>query len=322
MARLTDVVTETRVVFMGSPEFAVLALRALHAAGYHVVAAVSQPDRPAGRGGRVRMPAVQAVALELGIETFQPETLKEETAVQRLASFGADLFVVAAYGKILPRAVLALPRRGCLNIHGSLLPRWRGPSPISAAILAGDAETGVSVMELLPKMDAGPVIASARLPLSPQATTGEVSTELAALGAATLLSVLPGWLRGDLRATAQDEALVTYCHLVSKADGHIQGKMTVHEAERAVRAYSPWPGAFVTYRGDRLNIWRAHVEPPGHSTESESGAMRVIDRKPALGFLGGWLILDEVQRTGSKRVTGEQFVNGERGALEPTVGLA
>ena len=308
----------TRLVFMGSPEFAVPALRALHTEGYAVAAAISQPDRPAGRGSKMQMPAVKLAALELGIETFQPESLKDEDTVERLASYGADLFVVAAYGKILPRVVLALPERGCLNIHGSLLPRWRGPSPISAAILAGDAETGVSIMELLPKMDAGPVIASTAIPIRAEATTGEITVELAELGAATLLSILPAWLRGALPAAPQDASLVTYCHLVSKSDGQLRASMTLEEAGRAVRAYNPWPGAFVTYRGDRLSIWRAHDEVG----ESSAGAFRIVDRMPAIGFSGGWLILDELQRTGSKRVTGEQFVNGERGALAPNVGLA
>jgi len=303
---------------MGSPEFAVPALRALHVRGYSVVAAVSQPDRPAGRGGRLQMPAVKAAACELEIEPFQPESLKDEKAIQQLAAYEADVFVVAAYGKILPRAVLALPKHGCVNIHGSLLPRWRGPSPISAAILAGDAETGVSIMELLPKMDAGPVITSAVLPLGREATTGSASVELAELGAATLLGVLPGWLSGELRAVSQDESLVTYCHLVSKSDGHLSTEMDVEKAERVVRAYNPWPGAFVTYRGERLSIWRSHIV----ASESTAGAMQVIERKPAIGLTGGWLVLDEVQRTGSKRVTGEQFVNGERGSLQPTVGLA
>ena len=315
---MTGHVGRPRVVLMGSPEFAVPAMRALHAGGYHLVAAVSQPDRPAGRGARVQMPAVKVAALELGIEPFQPETLKDEAAVQQLAAYEADVFVVAAYGKILPRTILALPKRGCVNIHGSLLPRWRGPSPISAAILAGDPQTGVSIMKLLPKMDAGPVISSAILPLGPDATTGVISLQLAELGAATLLTVLPRWLNGELVAAPQDESLVTYCALVAKADGHLRAGMTVEEAARAVRAYNPWPGAFVTYRGERLSIWRSHIE----ASESVVGAMCVIDRKPAVGLPRGWLVLDDLQRTGSKRVSGEQFVNGERGLLQPVVGLA
>lgn len=302
---------------MGSPEFAVPSLRALVEAGYAVVAAVSQPDRPAGRGGRLQMPAVKQAALELGVETFQPESLRDEAARIRLSSFSADVFVVAAYGKILPRAVLAMPGRGCLNVHGSLLPRWRGPSPIAAAILAGDAETGVSIMELAAKMDAGPVVSAATLPLGPTATTGGVERKLAALGAEELIRVLPGWYSGALPARPQDESLATYCTLVSKEDGHLRSSMTVDEAERAVRAYDPWPGAFATYRGERLGIWRAHVLPGGE----EPGTMAIIEKRPAVSFAGGWLILDEVQRAGARRLSGEQFVNGERGALAPEVGL-
>ena len=302
---------------MGSPDFAVPSLVALHDAGYRIAAAVSQPDRPAGRGGRMHVPEVKQAALERGIETFQPESLREPVVVQRLSSFGADLFVVAAYGKILPRDVLQLPKKGCLNIHGSLLPRWRGPSPISAAILAGDSETGVSVMELAPKMDSGPVISTVAITLAPTATTGEVERLLAVLGAKELIRILPRWLTGDVKAVAQDDSLVTYCHLVSKADGQLSPSMTADLAERAVRAYNPWPGAFVTYRGDRLGIWRSHSE----AGEGAPGTMQAMERKPAIAFRGGWLILDEVQRGGSRRITGEQFLNGERGNLAAEAGL-
>lgn len=308
-----------RIVFMGSPAFAVPSLRAVHAAGYDVVAAVSQPDRPSGRGRAVHPPEVKQAALELGIEAYQPESLRESATVERLAAFDADVFVVAAYGKILPRSVLQLPRRGCINVHGSLLPRWRGPSPISAAILAGDTETGVSIMELVAKMDGGPVISRALFSLGPDATTGDVEQALAGLGATELVRVLPGWLSGELRAEPQDESLVTYCHLVAKADGHLGAGLAVELAERAVRAYNPWPGAFVLYRGDRLNIWRAHTAP---ASVAAPGTMRVIERQPAIAFGGGWLVLDEVQRTGSRRVMGDQFVNGERGQLAPAAGLA
>ncbi|MBA4179273.1 MAG: methionyl-tRNA formyltransferase [Anaerolinea sp.] len=308
----------TRVVFMGSPRFAVPSLRALHSAGYLLVAAVSQPDRPAGRGGHVHLPEVKQAALELGIGTFQPASLRDAATVERLEAFGADVFVVAAYGKILPRAVLQLPKRGCVNVHGSLLPRWRGPSPIQAAILAGDSETGVSIMELAPEMDAGPVLSKVPFPLGPAVTAGEVEEVLAALGAAELTRVLPGWLSGEVKAVPQDENLVTYCRLVSKADGHLAASMTAEQAERAVRAYNPWPTAFVLYKGDRLRIWRARLAPG----DGEPGATKVIDRRPAIAFAGGWLVLEEVQRTGSRRVPGDQFLNGERGNLHPSVGLA
>jgi methionyl-tRNA formyltransferase len=311
---------DMRVVFMGSPEFAVPSLQALAKAGYNVVASVSQPDRPAGRGGRVHAPEVKLAATDLGIETVQPESLRGEDVREKLASFAADIFVVAAYGKILPRAVLALPTRGCINVHGSLLPRWRGPSPIAAAILAGDPETGVSIMELEPKMDAGPVIARRALPISPTDTTGGLEPRLAALGAATLIGVLPAWFERQLPAEPQDESLVTYCQLLTKADGWLNAAMTAAEAERAVRAYNPWPGAFVEYRGERLAIWSAHISPEPQGLPP--GATAVIEHAPAIAFVDGMLVLDEVQRSGARRTTGLQFLNGQRGQLAPEVVLA
>lgn len=310
---------DTRVVFMGSPAFAVPSLRALAGAGYSVVAAVSQPDRPAGRGGRLQAPDVKTAALELRIDVFQPETLKDELVQERLRAFGADLFVVAAYGKILPRAVLAMPRRGCLNVHASLLPRWRGASPLAAAILAGDRASGVTIMELVMKMDAGPILAQARTLILPDDTAGSLEPRLAQIGADLLVETFPGWLDGTTARIEQTEADVTYCSLVHKEDGHLRSEMSVEEAERAVRAYNPWPGAYVVYRGERLGIWRAAVEP---GEPVEPGRLFVVRRCPAIAFHAGLLVLEEVQRPGSKRSRGEDFVNGERGKLASEVGLA
>ncbi len=308
-----------RVLFMGSPAFAVPSLRALAAAGYPIVAAVSQPDRPSGRGGRVAMPAVKEEAIALGITTFQPETLKDADAQATLASFGAELFVVAAYGKILPRAVLAIPGRGCLNVHASLLPRWRGASPIAAAIRAGDHETGVSIMEMEFKMDAGPVISQARTAILATDTAGTLEARLAELGAATLVETLPRWLAGELPAVPQGAAAVTHCSLIAKGDGFLSSALSVEEAERAVRAFSPWPGACVEYRGERLAIWRAHVAPAVEA--ARPGTVVLSGRQPAIHFNGGLLVLEEVQKPGSKRLPGEAFLNGER-HLEAAVVLA
>lgn len=303
---------------MGSPAFAVPSLRVLHEAGYEIPLVVSQPDRPAGRGGALRAPDVKLAAIELGLEVFQPESLKEEAAQERLRACSAGVFVVAAYGKILPRAALAIPRRGCVNVHASLLPRWRGASPITAAILNGDAESGVSIMELVAKMDAGPVISRRAIPLDGSETTGSLEPRLAALGAALLTESLPRWLEGSLPATPQDEEQVTYCGLVKKEDGWLQREMSVASAERAVRAYDPWPGAYVLYRSERLGIWKSHTEPRANL---EPGTLVVQGRAPAIAFRDGLLVLDEVQRTGSRRMPATAFVNGERGRLEPTVGL-
>lgn len=309
----------TRVVFMGSPGFAVPSLRALAGAGAEVVAALTQPDRPSGRGGRVQPPPVKLAALELGVSVLQPESLRQEDIQAQLRSFQAEVFVVAAYGKMLPQAVLDIPPHGCLNVHASLLPRWRGASPIAAAILAGDPVTGVSIMKLVRKMDAGPVISRVQTAVLPGDTTGSLEARLAGLGAGELVRVLPAWLSGELEAKPQDESAATYCGLVSKNDGHLKAAMTAAEAERAVRAYNPWPGAFVLYRAERLAIWRAHVEP---GPTPSPGATAVLGKFPAVAFADGWLVLEEVQRPGGKRLTGEQFLAGERGSLEPEVGLA
>lgn len=313
---------KVRVVFMGSPAFAVPSLRALAAAGYRVEASVTQPDRPAGRGGRLAPPEVKVAALELGIPVLQFETLKGEAAREQIAGLGPDLFVVAAYGKILSRRMLAIPVRGCVNMHASLLPRWRGPSPVTAAILAGDAETGVSIMEMAPAMDAGPVIATARTPVLPADTTGTLSERLALLGARLLVEVLPGWYDGTVASVPQDEALATYCPLLKKEDGHLKRAMRAEDAERAVRGYDPWPGAFVLYRGERLAIWRAHVEAHARDEAAAPGQVVVREGSPGIAFEGGFLVLDEVQRAGSRRQSGRDFLNGERGKVEPVVTLA
>lgn len=313
---------ETRVVFMGTPAFAVPSLRALLEARYQVVAAVTQPDRPSGRGGRLAPPEVKQAALEAGIPVFQFDTLKDDAARSEIEELSPDLFVVAAYGKILSRRVLAIPRRGCLNVHASLLPRWRGPSPIAAAILAGDAETGVSIMEMAPAMDAGPVVASATTPVLANDTTGSLSERLSVLGARLLVETLPGWYDRAISAAPQEDPLATYCPLLKKEDGHLRGEMTAAEAERAVRAYSPWPGAYVVYRGQRLGIWKAHVEPRRLEDAAPAGAFAVCSGSPAIAFSNGLLVLDEVQRAGSRRQAGRDFLHGERGKLEPLATLA
>ena len=310
--------SETNVVFMGSPEFAVPSLRALVTAEYRVTLAVTQPDKRAGRGGRMQEPPVKQAAADLGIEVFQPETMRDAAVQERLRGAAADVFVVAAYGKILPQVVLDIPRRGCVNVHASLLPKWRGPSPIVASILAGDATTGISIMELERKMDAGPVISRVEMPIGPADTASSLEPRLAEAGAEELVRVLPGWLAGELIAVPQASEAATYCHLIAKSDGWLNVEMGVSEAERAVRAYDPWPGAFVMYGDQRLSIWKARTVD---AAPGMPGELRVIDGLPALSFHDGWLCLAEVQRPGGKRLDGRQFLAGERGALLPEAGL-
>lgn len=308
---------QAKLVFFGSPEFAVPSLRAIVEAGYGVVLVVTQPDRPAGRGARPQAPAVKRVATELGLPVFQPETLRDDDVVRRLADLTPDAFVVAAYGKILPRRILEIPRRGSLNVHASLLPRWRGPSPVAAAILAGDRQTGVTIMEVTEKMDAGPVVAQRRVPIDPVDRTATLEPRLAVVGAELLVQVLPGWLSGELRGVPQDESQATYCSLLKKEHGHLAPELEVEVAERAVRAYDPWPGAFVWYRGERLAIWAAHIGPAVEPLPAP-GTTLVVERAPALVFANGILVLDVVQRPGGRRLTGGEFLNGERGQLAPT----
>lgn len=304
---------------MGSPEFAVPSLRAIAGAGYRIALVVTQPDKPAGRGGKLQAPPVKMVAAELGLPVFQPETLRDEAVQRRLREADADVFVVAAYGKILPQVALDIPRRGCVNVHASLLPKWRGPSPIVAAIRAGEAETGVSIMELVRRMDAGPVISRLAMAIGPHDTAATLEPRLAEAGAAELVRVLPGWLAGELVPEAQDEELATYCHIIAKQDGWLSAAMTAAEAERAVRAYNPWPGAFVMYGEQRMPVWKARMvdgEP------AEPGTLQTIERLPSVAFSDGWLGIEELQRPGGKRVTAQQFLAGERGVLPPSVGLA
>ncbi|MFQ5381961.1 MAG: methionyl-tRNA formyltransferase, partial [Dehalococcoidia bacterium] len=274
-----------RTLFMGSPDFAVPSLRALVGAGHSVVGVITQPDRAAGRGGRLAEPPVKPVARELSIPVFQPESMREPETVELIAGLRPRVVVVAAYGEILPRAVLAIPTRGSLNVHASLLPRWRGASPVAAAIRAGDAETGVSIMEVVRKMDAGPVVSRASLPIERDSTTGTLEPRLADLGAELLVETLPDWEQGAIEPVPQDDESATYCHILQKKDAHLSADLTATEAERAVRAYDPWPGAHVLYRDQRLALWRGHVAP----RQAAPGSTHVVDGLPAIAFRDGLL---------------------------------
>lgn len=309
-----------RVAFFGSPTFAVPSLEALVEAGFDVAVVVTQPDRPAGRGGRLTPPPVKSAAERLGLRVVQPGSVRGTAFREMLRELRLDAGVVAAYGRILPQEVLDIPARGFVNVHASLLPRWRGASPVAAAILAGDTITGVSIMEMVLEMDAGPVISRVEEPIRPDDTAGTLEARLAELGAHELVRVLPGWLAGEVRAEPQDPGAVTVCRPLTKGDAHLRARMTATEAERALRAYDPWPVAFVLYRGEALRCWRGRVLAEGPA--APVGALRVHDGEPAIRFADGWLVLTEVQRPGGRRITGRAFVAGERGVLERMVGLA
>ncbi len=303
-----------RITFMGSPNFAIPALRALQSEGHKVTLVVTQPDRPAGRGRKLQMPPVKIEANTLNIPVFQPESFKSLDSVQTLVEASPDLIVVAAYGIILPKKVLEIPTLGTLNIHPSLLPRWRGPSPIQSAILAGDGSTGISIIFLNEEMDAGPILSQQEVVIAPSETTGELEKRLAEIGALALTKCVDEFRTGIPVAYPQDEEKATFCQLISKKAGHLRSDMTVMQADKAVRAYSPSPGAFVNYRGSKLVIRRA----AGISVDMDvpRGVLLKYGDFPAISFAGGILVLEELQRSGRARVNGTDFLNGERGDLQ------
>jgi methionyl-tRNA formyltransferase len=296
-----------RILFAGTPEFAMPTLRMLLASGHEIAAVYTQPDRPAGRGRKTQPGPVKRLAEAHGVPVLQPETLKTAEEQDRLRVFGADLLVVVAYGLILPKAVLAIPRLGCVNIHASLLPRWRGAAPIQRAILAGDTETGVTLMNIEPKLDAGPMLRKRACPIRPLETARELHDRLAELGAEVLRDSLPELAAGTLVAEMQDEALVTYADKLEKGEAPLDWSRPAIELERQVRAFNPWPVAETTYGRGTLRVWRAQAldEPsvalPG--TVIDSG--RHLDVATGSGLLR----LLEVQLPGGKRLSAKDFLN-------------
>jgi len=300
-----------KIVFMGSPEFALPSLRAL-AGAYDVVGVVTQPDRASGRGREVKMPPVKTLALELGIPVMQPEKLRAPEAMENLRAWKPDLIVVTAFGQILKQDVLDLPLYGCLNVHASLLPRWRGAAPINAAILHGDEETGVTIMKMDAGLDTGAMLAKRAMRLPPDGTAGSVTDALSHLGADLLIETLPRWLAGEIQPTPQDDALSTYAPMLKKEDGRLDFSRDVNELERQVRALNPWPGAFMEFDGAMLKIHRASVGQIVNLSHYEVGQRLTQANQPAVGARGGVLILDEVQPAGKKSMSGKSFLSGAR----------
>lgn len=292
---------------MGSPDFALPTLRALTNA-YDVVGVVTQPDRASGRGREQKAPAVKMLALELGIPVIQPEKLRQPEAMEQLRAWKPDLIVVTAFGQILRKEVLDLPSHGCINVHASLLPRWRGAAPIQAAILHGDEETGVTIMQMDVGLDTGPILSQRSVRLKPEDTAGSVFEKLSVLGADLLIEILPDYLSEKLTPTPQPEDGMTYAPMIKKEDGQLDFTDDVHALERRVRAFNPWPGAVMDFEGANLKIHRAHVE-----VQNASVGQRLIYRnQPAVGAQGGVLVLDEVQPAGKKPMSGKSFLAGAR----------
>lgn len=306
-----------QLIFMGTPDFAVPVLERLLKLGHHVLAVYTQADKPSGRGIEPVPPPVKRAAGKHGLPTFQPEKLKED--IERLEALKPEVIVVAAYGKLLPQRVLNIPPLGCLNLHPSLLPRHRGPAPISGAILAGDEETGASLMLMDAGMDTGPLLAQTRVPVHPQDTTGSLTDRLAQISAQLLEESLPRWVARELKPQPQDHQQATYTHMLAKEQGEIDWKRTAVELWRQVRAFQPWPGSFTHWQGRLLKIMEATPLPGA----AEPG--RVIslqgDIPLGVGTREGVLGLRVVQLEGKRALSAEEFVRGARdfvGSLLPS----
>jgi len=294
---------------MGSPDFALPSLRSL-ANAYDVVGVVTQPDRASGRGRRLKSPPVKIVAQELGIPIMQPEKLRTPEAMEQLRAWNPDLIVVAAFGQILRKDVLDLPRFGCLNVHASLLPRWRGAAPINAAILHGDEETGVTIMKMDVGLDTGPMLARRSIRLTRDDTAGSVTGTLSHLGAELLIETLPDYLSGKITPTPQPQEGTTYVPMLKKEEGRLNFTRPAEELERRVRAFNPWPGAFMDFDEALLKVH--HSQAVVETGKAEVGQRLVYRDQPAVGTGGGLLILDEVQPAGKKSMSGKSFLAGAR----------
>jgi methionyl-tRNA formyltransferase len=297
---------QPRIIFAGTPEFAVASLRALVESGRRPLAVLTQPDRPAGRGKHLSTSPVKQYARKEGIPVLQPPTLRDAKVVAELAAFDPDVLIVAAYGLILPQSVLDLPGNGCVNVHASLLPRWRGAAPIQAAILAGDAQTGVCLMSMTAGLDCGPVYVSRAVTIGDEDTAGELHDRLAAAGGKLLTQHLDEILSGRLAADAQDDTQAIYAPKIRNSDAELNWQQPAVELGRAVRAYNPAPGAWFMLDGERIKCWHARVLA---DISGPAGQVIAADRAGVTVACGeGALRLESLQRPGKRRVTGAEFV--------------
>jgi len=297
-----------RVVFLGTPEFAVPSLRAL-ARQFTVVGVVTQPDRPAGRGRLPRSPAVKRAAIDLGLPIQQPGKIRSPEAVAALAAWSPDVIVVAAFGQILPASVLAAAPHGCLNVHASLLPRWRGASPIQAALLHGDPETGVTIMKMDEGVDTGPILAQRSLAIRPDSNAGTLTADLAELGARLLLETLPPFTAGDLSLIPQDDRQATLAPRLRASDAALDPSVSASVLVRRVHAFSPRPGARLQWGQETLRVLAARALPGASGTP---GMIVLVHGEPVMATGDGLLALDQVQLPGGKPVSGKAFLAGHR----------
>lgn len=293
---------------MGSPEFALPSLRSL-VKEYKVVGVVTQPDRPAGRGREMKSPPVKKLAQELGLVVIQPDNIHNPTSMTQLSDWKADLIIVAAFGQILKKKLLELTKYGCVNVHASLLPRWRGAAPINAAIYHGDEETGITIMKMDEGMDTGPIINQQAIPILETDDAGLLSEKLSDLGGDLLMETLPRYIRGEITPLSQDENRATYAPMLKKKDGLLDFTQPAEQLARKIRAYSPWPGTFMTWADKILKVHKAHAS---NRVSGKPGQTIRHDNLPGVVTSDGVLILDEVQPAGKKTMSGKTFLNGAR----------
>ena len=308
--------TPLKIMFAGTPEFAATQLQALLGSRHQVIACYTQPDRPAGRGRKLTPSPVKALALEHGIPVYQPLNFKQADDVETLRALNADIMVVVAYGLILPQSVLDAPRLGCINVHASLLPRWRGAAPIQRAIAAGDSESGVTIMQMDKGLDTGAMLLKATTPISQDDTGGSLHDRLAQIGAPALLETLDQLAAGTAQPEIQDDSLATYAHKLSKEEGKLDWSRPAVELHNLIRAFNPWPVTHTTLEGETLRVWKAerqtgnHQSPPGTLLEATKDGITVATGE-------GLLRLTELQLPGGKCLPVAALLNSKADWFTP-----
>nr|WP_275446887.1 methionyl-tRNA formyltransferase [Pseudoalteromonas sp. McH1-42] len=303
-----------RIVFAGTPDFAAKHLAALIASHHDVVAVYSQPDRPAGRGKKLKASEVKTLALEHDLPVYQPQSLKSDDAQAELAALNADVMVVVAYGLLLPKAILDTPRLGCLNVHGSILPRWRGAAPIQRAIWAGDKETGVTIMQMDEGLDTGDMLHIATCPIDEDETSASLYNKLAELGPDALVATLDKLAAGTLNAEPQDDAQANYAKKLSKEEANIDWQLDALQIERNIRAFNPWPVCYTQMQGQTVKIWQAQVVSnkgtPGQVLSADKNGITIACGEQAL-------TITQLQPQGKKPMSAQDFLNGRSDWVAP-----
>ncbi|MGB7340978.1 MAG: methionyl-tRNA formyltransferase [Phototrophicaceae bacterium] len=303
-----------KVVFMGTPDFSVPTLEAL-ITHHEVIGVVTQPDRPAGRGGKVKMSPIKELALKHDIPVFQPNKIRKPEAIETLRQWDADVYVVAAFGQILPQTLLDIPRYGSINVHASLLPRWRGAAPIHAAIREGDAETGITIMVMDAGLDTGPMLSKRVIAIRDDETGQSLHDKLSAIGGELLIETLPAYFSGDLQAQAQPEDGITYSPQIDKEEGNIDWSQDAASIERLVRAFTPWPGTFTQWNGKQLKIHAGHVA----DGQLAVGKVGIVDEQVAIGTGNGIFLPTMIQLAGKSRTDIDSFINGYQDFIGSTL---